>query len=149
MRLITQTELAYRSKYDLDALLALVLQDIAVILFLAIQPSLNNLQFALVLESVIRVGALIAARVLMGIGSCCYFMAPLTLYARRYPPERFATFVGVQYGLGTLGTLFATAPLALSRRYTSYQSSEAASFFWLSARPPKKKGASRAWTEPG
>jgi len=57
---------------------------------------------------------LIAARILMGIGSCCYFMAPLTLYARRYPPERFATFVGVQYGLGTLGTLFATAPLALS-----------------------------------
>jgi hypothetical protein len=29
MRLITQTELAYRSKYDLDALLSLVLREIA------------------------------------------------------------------------------------------------------------------------
>ncbi len=29
MRLITQTELAYRSKYDLDALLSLVLNAIA------------------------------------------------------------------------------------------------------------------------
>ena len=29
MRIITRTELAHRSKYDLDALLALVLQEIA------------------------------------------------------------------------------------------------------------------------
>jgi len=29
MRIITQTELAYRSKYDLDALLELVLHEIA------------------------------------------------------------------------------------------------------------------------
>jgi len=29
MRIITQTELAYRSKYDLDALLALVLREIS------------------------------------------------------------------------------------------------------------------------
>ena len=32
---------------------------------------------------------LIAARVLMGVGSCCYLMAPLALYARRFSPERF------------------------------------------------------------
>jgi MFS family permease len=55
---------------------------------------------------------LIAARVLMGIGSSCYLMAPLALYARRYPPDRFATMVGLQMGLGTLGTLLATAPFA-------------------------------------
>jgi hypothetical protein len=29
MRIITRTELAYRSKYDLDAILAVVLQEIA------------------------------------------------------------------------------------------------------------------------
>ena len=31
---------------------------------------------------------LIASRVLMGIGSCCYLMAPLALYARRFPADR-------------------------------------------------------------
>ncbi len=57
---------------------------------------------------------LIAARILMGIGSSCYLMGPLALYARRYPPERFATLVGIQLGLGSIGTLLATAPLAWS-----------------------------------
>ena len=55
---------------------------------------------------------LIAARVLMGIGSSCFLMAPLALYARRYGPDRFATLVGIQLGLGSFGTLLATAPLA-------------------------------------
>ncbi|HKY86584.1 MAG TPA: MFS transporter [Pseudorhodoplanes sp.] len=59
-------------------------------------------------------GMLIAARVLMGVGCCCYLMAPLALYAKRYSPEKFGTLVGVQLGVGTLGTLFATAPLAWS-----------------------------------
>jgi MFS family permease len=57
---------------------------------------------------------LIMARVLMGLGSSCYLMAPLALYAKRYPPDRFATLVGLQIGLGTLGTLLATAPFALA-----------------------------------
>lgn len=57
---------------------------------------------------------LIVARVLMGLGSSCYLMAPLALYARRYAPERFSMLVGLQLGLGSVGTLLATAPLALS-----------------------------------
>jgi len=57
-------------------------------------------------------GWLITARVLMGVGASCYFMAPLALYAKRFPPDRFATVAGFQYGLGTLGTLLATAPFA-------------------------------------
>lgn len=57
---------------------------------------------------------LIASRVLMGIGSCCYLMAPLALYARRFPADRFTALAGIQLGLGTLGTLLATAPLAYS-----------------------------------
>lgn len=55
---------------------------------------------------------LIVARVLLGLGSSCFFMAPLALYARRFPPDRFATVTSFQYGLGTLGTLIATAPFA-------------------------------------
>jgi MFS family permease len=57
-------------------------------------------------------GGLIAARILMGIGCSSSLMAPLALYAKRFPPERFATLIGLQLGLGTIGTLFATAPLA-------------------------------------
>ena len=59
-------------------------------------------------------GMLIAARILMGVGCCCYLMAPLALYAKRYSPEKFGTLVGIQLGVGTLGTLLATAPLAWS-----------------------------------
>lgn len=58
--------------------------------------------------------ALIAARALMGLGSSCYLMAPLALYAARYAPDRFSMLVGIQLGLGSTGTLIATAPLALS-----------------------------------
>lgn len=57
---------------------------------------------------------LIAARILMGLGTSCFLMAPLSLYAQRYAPDRFATLVGLQIGLGTLGTLLATAPYALA-----------------------------------
>jgi MFS family permease len=39
-------------------------------------------------------------------------MAPLALYARRFPAHQFATLTGLQLGLGSFGTLFATAPLA-------------------------------------
>ena len=39
-------------------------------------------------------------------------MAPLALYARRFPPERFTLLAGIQMAIGTVGTLFVTAPLA-------------------------------------
>src|SRR3954454_20020052 len=55
---------------------------------------------------------LIAARILMGLGSSCYLMAPLALYARRFAPERFTMLAGIQMGIGSIGTLLVTAPLA-------------------------------------
>src|SRR5256714_12759460 len=55
---------------------------------------------------------LVTARVLMGLGSSCYLMAPLALYARRFPPERFTVLAGIQMAIGTVGTLLVTAPLA-------------------------------------
>lgn len=57
---------------------------------------------------------LIAARFLIGIGCSSFFMAPLALYARRFPPERFAALTSLQLGVGSVGTLIATAPLAAS-----------------------------------
>ena len=69
---------------------------------------LGTLQFA----TATTPAGLITARVLMGLGSSCYLMAPLALYARRFPPERFTVLAGIQLAIGTIGTLFVTAPLA-------------------------------------
>jgi len=57
---------------------------------------------------------LTVGRVLMGLGCSSFFMGPLTIYTRWFRPDRFSTLAGVQLGVGTMGTLFATAPLALS-----------------------------------
>jgi MFS family permease len=57
---------------------------------------------------------LIAARILLGLGCCASFMAPLAIYAGRFPPERFAMLAGLQLGIGSIGTLLATAPLAFA-----------------------------------
>lgn len=59
-------------------------------------------------------GVLIAARALMGLGCSTFFMAPLVIYARRFPPQRFAGLTSIQMGGANLGTLAATAPLAAS-----------------------------------
>jgi MFS family permease len=61
-----------------------------------------------------NVGGLVAGRSLMGIGTASFLMAPLAFYARRFPPRQFSTFAGLQLGIGTLGSLLATAPLAFS-----------------------------------
>ena len=57
-------------------------------------------------------GGLVAARAMLGFGTASFLMAPIALYARWFPPERFSTFAGIQLGLGSLGAIFATAPLA-------------------------------------
>lgn len=55
---------------------------------------------------------LAAARMLMGLGCCSFLMAPLALYAERFPPEKFSTITGIHIGAGSFGMLAATAPLA-------------------------------------
>jgi predicted MFS family arabinose efflux permease len=55
---------------------------------------------------------LIAGRALMGLGASSSFMASLSVYARRFPPDRFASITGLHYGIGSSGSLLATAPLA-------------------------------------
>ena len=47
-----------------------------------------------------------------GFGTACFLMAPLALYARWFAPERFSTLAGIHLGIGSLGALLATAPLA-------------------------------------
>lgn len=59
-------------------------------------------------------GVLILGRALLGLGTAGSLVASLAVYARRFPPDRFATLAGLQIGFGTLGALLATAPLAFS-----------------------------------
>jgi sugar phosphate permease len=58
----------------------------------------------------------------MGVGTSCYLIAPLALYARRFPPDRFAMLAGTHMGVGTLGTLLATAPLAAASAALGWRS---------------------------
>jgi MFS family permease len=59
-------------------------------------------------------GGLIASRALLGFGTASFLMAPVALYARWFPPARFSTLAGIHLGIGSLGALFATAPLAFA-----------------------------------
>ena len=40
-----------------------------------------------------------------------------------FPPDRFATLTGLQVGIGTIGTLIATAPLAFSTATIGWRNS--------------------------
>src|SRR5207244_2611360 len=66
---------------------------------------------------------LVASRALLGFGTACFLMAPVALYARWFAPARFSTLAGIHLGIGSLGALFATAPLAWA----------AASYGWRAA----------------
>jgi MFS family permease len=68
-------------------------------------------------------GELVAARVIMGFGTSCYLVAPLTLYARRFSADRFAMLAGLHMGVGTIGTLLATAPLAYAAAAIGWRAS--------------------------
>ena len=57
---------------------------------------------------------LVLGRAMLGLGTASFLMAPLALYARWFPPAQFSTITGLQLGVGTLGSLIATAPLAFA-----------------------------------
>jgi MFS family permease len=68
-------------------------------------------------------GVLILARMLIGLGCSTFFMAPLAIYAQRFPAERFALLTSLQMGFANLGTLGATAPLAAATAAFGWRSS--------------------------
>ncbi|MBZ0218105.1 MAG: MFS transporter [Fimbriimonadaceae bacterium] len=55
---------------------------------------------------------LMVARLIMGLGCATFFMAPLTIYTRWFSLAMFSSLTGITLGIGTLGTLVATAPMA-------------------------------------
>ncbi|MGA7486521.1 MAG: MFS transporter [Xanthobacteraceae bacterium] len=67
--------------------------------------------------------ALISGRALLGLGTAGSLVASLAVYAQRFPPARFATLTGLQVGIGTVGTLLATAPLAVSTAVIGWRAS--------------------------
>jgi predicted MFS family arabinose efflux permease len=62
-------------------------------------------------------------RALLGLGTAGSLVASLAVYAQRFPPERFAALTGLQVGIGTVGTLLATAPLAVSAATIGWRAS--------------------------
>jgi MFS family permease len=61
-----------------------------------------------------QASGLVGARAILGFGTAPFLVAPVALYARWFPPERFSTFAGIHLGVGSMGALIATAPLAFA-----------------------------------
>jgi Kef-type K+ transport system membrane component KefB len=102
----------------------LVLQDLFAILFLAIQPSLNDLQFGFILESIVRVAALLAMALLISrytlphLFSLIAHLPELVLVgalAWCFAISEFAEFLGLSREMGALvaGVSLSTFPYAL------------------------------------
>jgi len=51
-------------------------------------------------------------RILIGVGMSCILMGSMKVFILRFPPDRFATLVGILISIGMLGSILATSPLA-------------------------------------
>ena len=51
-------------------------------------------------------------RIMIGVGMACVLMGTMKIFILKFPPEKFATIVGIFVSIGTLGSIFATSPLA-------------------------------------
>jgi predicted MFS family arabinose efflux permease len=99
---------------------------------------------------------LVASRAIMGLGCSAFLMAPLVIYARRFPPERFAVLTSLQMGFANIGTLSATAPLAVAAGLFGWRASflTVAGFAilvslwiaWAVPRDPESGRARESWS---
>ncbi len=51
-------------------------------------------------------------RILIGVGMACVMMGAMKVFILKFPPERFATLVGLFISIGTFGSILAASPLA-------------------------------------
>ncbi len=56
--------------------------------------------------------AVLIGRILIGAGMAPMLMGAFKTFTLRYPPEKFATLVGMISAVGTIGNIFAASPLA-------------------------------------
>ena len=78
------------------------------VLLLAIGGGVGGIVFAMATGP----GAIVFAMALFGIGASPVLMAAFFIFARTYPQAIFSTLAGAMLGLGSMGNLAATAPLA-------------------------------------
>ena len=63
------------------------------------------------------------AMALIGVGCAPVLMAAYYIFARDYPPARFAVLASIMVGLGSLGNLVASYPMALSAELLGWRAS--------------------------
>jgi len=63
------------------------------------------------------------AMLLIGVGCSPVLMASYYIFAREYPPARFATLAALMLGVGSVGNLVASYPLALSTEMIGWRAS--------------------------
>ncbi len=56
--------------------------------------------------------AALLGRILIGVGMASILMGAMKVFIIWFSPEKFATYTGIYYSIGTLGNIFATSPLA-------------------------------------
>ena len=61
------------------------------------------------------------AMLLIGIGCSPVLMASYYIFAREYPPARFATLAALMLGVGSVGNLVASYPLALATEWIGWR----------------------------
>ncbi|WP_342360948.1 MFS transporter [Terrarubrum flagellatum] len=57
---------------------------------------------------------LLVGRALLGLGCSSFLIAPLVIYAREFPAERYSSLASLHLAIGNGGTICATAPLAFA-----------------------------------
>lgn len=65
------------------------------------------------------------ARFLIGLGMACVLMGTFKALTAWFPPDKFATMIGLTYSVGTLGNVLATSPLAYLAAHLGWRSSMA------------------------
>ena len=63
------------------------------------------------------------AMLLIGIGCSPVLMASYYIFAREYPPARFATLAALMLGIGSLGNLVASYPMAVATEWIGWRAS--------------------------
>ncbi len=63
------------------------------------------------------------AMLLIGVGCSPVLMASYYIFAREYPPARFATLAALMLGVGSVGNLVASYPLALATEWIGWRAS--------------------------
>lgn len=64
---------------------------------------------------------LAGGRTLIGIGVACALMGTLQTYAHWFPPRRYATLAGLTTGIGAMGGLLASTPLAWANAHYGWR----------------------------